>query len=36
MLTILSRALLRVVYHLLSTGAVYDPAQLKPRAASGA
>ncbi len=35
-LTILSRALLRVVYHLLSTGAAYDPAQLKPRAASGA
>jgi transposase len=35
-LTILSRALLRVIYHLLSTGEAYDPAQLKPRAAGGA
>jgi transposase len=35
-LTILSRALLRVIYHLLSTGDVYAPATLKPREASGA
>ena len=35
-LTILSRALLRVIYHLLSTGEAYDPAHLKSRAESGA
>jgi transposase len=35
-LTILSRALLRVIYHLLSTGDAYDPSKLKPREASGA
>ncbi len=35
-LTILSRALLKVIYHLLITGEAYDPARLKPRAESGA
>ncbi len=34
-LTILSRALLKTVYHLLVTGAAYDPARLKPRAGAG-
>jgi hypothetical protein len=29
-LTILSRALLRVIYHLLATGEAYDPARLNP------
>jgi transposase len=34
-LTILSRAVLKTVYHLLSTGDAYDPARLKPRAGAG-
>jgi transposase len=34
-LTILSRRLLKVVYHLLRTGATYDPAHLKPCAGAG-
>jgi transposase len=34
-LTILSRAMLKTVYHLLSTGDAYDPARLKPRAGTG-
>jgi transposase len=34
-LTILSRRLLKVVYHLLRTGAAYDPARLKPCAGAG-
>ena len=34
-LTILSRALLKTVYHLLVTGAAYDPVRLKPRAGAG-
>jgi transposase len=34
-LTILSRALLKVIYHLLRTGDVYDPARLKPRTRAG-
>jgi transposase len=33
-LTILSRALLRVIYHLLRTGARYDAARLQPRLSS--
>jgi hypothetical protein len=33
-LTILARALLKVVSHLLRTGAAYDPARVGPRAAS--
>jgi transposase len=33
-LTILARALLKVVYHLLRTGAAYDPARVGPRPAS--
>jgi transposase len=34
-LTILSRAMLKTVYHLLVTGDVYDPVRLKPRAGAG-
>ena len=34
-LTILSRALLTTVYHLLVTGAAEDPARRKPRAGAG-
>ena len=33
-LTILSRALLKVIYHVLRTGARYDPARLQPLPAS--
>ena len=33
-LTILARALLKVVYHLLRTGAAYDPTRVGPRSAS--
>ena len=33
-LTILSRALLKVIYHVLRTGARYDPARLQPRPAA--
>jgi transposase len=34
-LTILSRALLKVIYHLLRTGASYDPLALNPPARAG-
>jgi transposase len=34
-LTILSRALLKVISHLLRTGDTYDPARLKPRTSAG-
>ena len=34
-LTILSRAMLKTVYHLLVTGTAYDPARVKPRAGAG-
>ena len=34
-LAILSRALLKVIYHLLRTGASYDPARLSPLAPAG-